>query len=284
MPADLLQRGLRLTFLTLLRIIRNAFERRSSNPHQYNRIVILNSTQQINASYIGQLAAPRLLLISDSLGTGPLWDFVLQEASFGIVVENEPAGALRRCSEESPNLVLFDIADAGSQLLKVVRELREESNVPVVLLTSHKAEHYFVQAYESGVDECIVPPVSPRLFLAKLNAWIRRSWTVPMDVLDPVQVGKVLLVPADRMVMIGDRPPVHLTNLEMRLLYIIMNRPSRTVTAEELIQRVWGYNGDADNTVLKNMIYRLRRKIEVNQANPAMIQTVAGIGYKFIPE
>ena len=104
-----------------------------------------------------------------------------------------------------------------------------------------------------------------------------------MDVLDPLRVGNVYLVPSERKVIIGEGTPIHLTNLEMRLLYIMMNRPSRTVAAEDLIQRVLGYSGDADNTVLKNVIYRLRRKIEANQANPVIIHTVAGIGYKFAP-
>jgi DNA-binding response OmpR family regulator len=85
-------------------------------------------------------------------------------------------------------------------------------------------------------------------------------------------------------VVIGDGSPIHLTNLEMRLLYIMMNRPSRTVADEELIQRVWGYNGEVDNTVLKNVIYRLRRKIQLDRANPEIIQTVPGLGYKFMPD
>jgi DNA-binding response OmpR family regulator len=229
------------------------------------------------------LIAPKLLVVSSSLKTGPLWAYTLQENKFDVILENEPARTLRRWSEESPNLVLFDVNDPGTLILSIIRLLREESNVPVLLLTSVKPEEYILEAYDAGVDECIIKPISASLFHAKIKAWLRRSWSVPMDVLDPLRVGNVHLIPAERKVMIGEGAPIHLTNLEMRLLYIMMNRPSRTVAAEDLIQRVWGYTGDADNTVLKNVIYRLRRKIESNQANPVIIHTVAGIGYKFEP-
>jgi two-component system response regulator MtrA len=105
-----------------------------------------------------------------------------------------------------------------------------------------------------------------------------------MYALDPLKVGKVNLVPSDRTVVIETGTPIRLTNLEMRLLYILMGRPGRTITAEELIQKVWGYSEEADNTVLKNVIYRLRRKIEVDPANPVVIQTISGVGYKLLSE
>ncbi len=127
-------------------------------------------------------------------------------------------------------------------------------------------------------------PISPSMFHAKIKAWLRRSWSIPMDVLDPLRVGNVHLMPAERSVVIGGGWPIHLTNRERRLLYILMNRPSRTVADEELIQRVWGYNGEVDNTVLKNMIYRLRRKIQSDRAGPEIIQTVPALGYKFVSE
>jgi DNA-binding response OmpR family regulator len=75
-----------------------------------------------------------------------------------------------------------------------------------------------------------------------------------------------------------------LTNLELRLLYYLMNRPDQIVTVEELNQRVWGYNAEADNTMLKNVVYRLRRKIEADPANPLIVQTVPGTGYRLAGE
>ena len=73
-----------------------------------------------------------------------------------------------------------------------------------------------------------------------------------------------------------------MTNLEFRLLYVLMNRPDQTVSIEELNQRVWGYSGETGITMLKNVVYRLRRKIEIDPAHPQIIHHVTGVGYKFI--
>ncbi len=245
---------------------------------------MLKSIQQINPSIAGQIPSAKLLAISDCFCTGPLWDSLLQHGLFDVIMEDDPSRALRRCLEESPNLVLFETDNPGTLLSGVVREIREESNIPLILLTSYKSEGYILEAYQAGIDECISKPVSPAIFHAKLRAWLRRSASDLTSAMDALRVGNIALMPAERAVIIGNRPPVRLTNLEMRLLYIIMNRHSRTVTTDELIQRVWGYHGHADSTVLKNTVYRLRRKIEADQSNPTMIQTVPGIGYKFVPE
>lgn len=77
---------------------------------------------------------------------------------------------------------------------------------------------------------------------------------------------------------------VHLTNLELRLLYYLAGSAGHTVTTEELYQKVWGYTGEVDATMLKNVVYRLRRKIEADPASPKVIQTVTGVGYKLVGE
>jgi len=227
---------------------------------------------------------PKVLVVSNSLTTGPLWAFSLQERKFDVIMESNPSKLLRRWSEETPNLIVLDFSAQDKPILSMIRTLREESVVPVLLLISNKEEPYVLEAYDSGVDECIIKPISPSLFHAKVKAWLRRSWSVPTSALDPLKIGKVHLVPSDQTVAIEEGKPIHLTSLELRLLFILMSRPGRTVTAEELIHRVWGYSGEADNTVLKNVIYRLRRKIEAEVAEPPIIQTVAGVGYKFVSE
>ena len=227
---------------------------------------------------------PKVLVVSNSLTTGQLWAFSLQERKFDVIMEPNPSKLLRRWAEESPNLIVLDFSVQDLPILGMIRSLREESVVPVLLLTSNKEEPYVLEAYDSGVDECILKPISPSLFHAKVKAWLRRSWSVPTSALDPLKIGKVHLVPSDQTVAIEGGKPIHLTSLELRLLFILMGRPGRTVTAEELIQRVWGYSGEADHTVLKNVIYRLRRKIEGEAAEPPIIQTVAGVGYKFVSE
>jgi len=136
--------------------------------------------------------------------------------------------------------VILDIITVETVSLSIIRNLRKESDVPFVMLSSDRSEEYFLEANEAGVDKCILKPFSPSLFHAKIKTRLRRSWSIPMDALDPLIVGNVHLRPAERSALISGGAPIHLTHLEMRLLYILMNRASRTVADEELIQRVWG--------------------------------------------
>jgi hypothetical protein len=127
-----------------------------------------------------------------------------------------------------------------------------------------------LETYKAGVDDCMTKPVSPSLFQAKVKVWLRRFGSVSSDEMNPLKVGTLQLFPTERMVMLKNGGVVQLTNLELRLLYYLMNRPGQIVTTEELNQRVWGYTAEADNTMLKNVVYRLRRKIEADPANPLM--------------
>jgi two-component system response regulator MtrA len=155
---------------------------------------------------------------------------------------------------------------------------------PILLLTPPRSEENIIEAYKAGVDDYLIKPVSPSLFNAKVKVWLRRSWSATTNTLDPVKIGGMHLFPSERLVIRDNGQPVHLTNLELRLLYHLISRTGQTVTTEELNQRVWGYTGEVDNTMLKNVVYRLRRKIESDPANPLIIQTVAGVGYKLAAE
>jgi DNA-binding response OmpR family regulator len=101
--------------------------------------------------------------------------------------------------------------------------------------------------------------------------------------LDPLRVGSLHLDPSRHLLERAGREAVHLTNLELRLLYYLMGRPGHTVTTEELCQRVWAPTGESDVRTLKNLVYRLRHKIEEDPARPGYIRMVFGVGYQFVP-
>ena len=224
---------------------------------------------------------PKVLIVSNHQTTGPLWVFGLKQQKLDVILETVPANTIQSWSEENPDLIILDINWQEKQILELLQNLRVETTVPIILLTSSRSEDFLLETYQAGVDETLFKPINPSLFLAKIKVWLRRARTVPSDTLDPLKVGKIQLQPSDRTVILGDGNRVRLTNLEFRLLYFLMSRAGRTVTAEELIQRVWGYADEGDSIVLKNMIYRVRRKIEKDPARPIFIQTLPGLGYKF---
>src|SRR5215216_681480 len=227
---------------------------------------------------------PKVLIVSNQQTTGPLWVFSLQQQQLNVALESDPTQTLQRSEAESPDLIILDINFPEAGTLDLIRNLRIELLTPIMLLTPVRSEEYVLETYKAGVDECIPKPVSPSLFQAKVKVWLRRFGSVSADNLATVKVGTLQLFPSERFVMLKNGGAVQLTNLELRLLYYLMNRPGQIVTIEELNQKVWGYTAEADNTMLKNVVYRLRRKIEADPANPLMIQTVVGVGYKLAAE
>jgi DNA-binding response OmpR family regulator len=228
--------------------------------------------------------APKVLIVSNQQTTGPLWVFSLQQQKLNVLLESNPAQAVRRCEVDSPDLVILDITYPEPETLELIKNLHRDFLAPVLLLTPSHSETHVLEAYKAGVDDCLYKPVSPSLFQAKVKVWLRRFGSISADDIHPCKVGTLQLFPSERLVMLKNGSAIQLTNLELRLLYYLMNRPGQIITAEELNQRVWGYAAEADNTMLKNVVYRLRRKIEADPANPLIIQTVSGMGYKLAAE
>ena len=223
---------------------------------------------------------PKVLIISNRLTTGPLWVFSLQQQKLKVVLEANPSNALPRCEKEIPDLIVIDVNLPRVPILELIKSLRGEMLIPFLLLASAWSEEDVLEAYEAGIDDYLARPVSPSLLQAKIKVWLRRSASVSLDVLNQIKVGTLQLFPSEKTILLEKGGAVRLTNLELRLLYYLMNRPGQIVTIEELNQRVWGYNAEADNTMLKNVVYRLRRKIEADPSNPLIIQTVTGVGYR----
>jgi DNA-binding response OmpR family regulator len=228
-------------------------------------------------------STPKVLIVSNKQTTGPLWAFSLQQQKLNVVLETDPSNVLPRWEKEIPDLIIADINLPEIPTLELIKSLRAETLTPILLLAPARGEDYMLEAYQAGVDDYLIKPVSPSLLQAKINVWLRRSASVSIDVLNPIKVGTLQLFPSEKTILL-EKGAIRLTNLELRLLYYLMSGPGQIVTIEELNQRVWGYNAEADNTMLKNVVYRLRRKIEVNPASPLIIQTVTGVGYRLSAE
>ena len=162
------------------------------------------------------------------------------------------------------------------QRMELCRKFRALSASPILIFLPTNNEAEILEAYHSGVDECVIKPISPAIFLAKIMAWSRRSWMVPMS---PVQAGKLKLDPARRSAIEPKGNEIKLTNLEFRLMHLLMSRPGYVFKNEEIMQSVWGAAGDL--AVLKNVVYRLRKKLEPESGKSSyLIQTWPG-GYSF---
>lgn len=230
-----------------------------------------------------KLAAGRLLLVSDDPETGQIWVYALGQQGLEVVLVSSAEEALDRWGMESFDLIIVDYHALQLDGVDVCRRLRAEAISPILLLTPSGNEAHVLEAYEAGVDECIAKPISPPLFLAKVRAWLRRSWTVPAEGLDNLQAGDFQLDPIRRELVTATGAVIKLTNLELRLLQLLMSHPGQVLESDLIVDRVWGYTGGGDSVLLKNLVYRLRRKIEPEPSEPSYIETVAGEGYTFHP-
>ena len=223
---------------------------------------------------------PKVLIVCDDPDTSSVWVYILQQKGWITILESCARNMLGRWAEEIPELIVIDLQTSQAERIGLCRKLRAASVSPILLFFPTFNETQIIEAYKAGVDECVVKPVSPVLFTAKVTAWVRRSWTVPVNGLDQIQAGKLTLDPGQRAVIVENEKITRLTNLEYRLLHLLMSRPSQVLETSKIIRSIWGSYGEGDSVLLKNVIYRLRRKVEANPSQPCIIQTWPG-GYSF---
>ena len=239
------------------------------------KVSTMNQVDELKSKYV-----PKIFVVCDQTDTAPVWGFILRQQGLTVILETALDKAIDRWSIEMPDLVVIDIDVAHHDPMVLYKKFRAVSVAPILLFLPAHHEIQILEAYAAGVDDVIVKPISPAIFLAKIVAWVRRSWTVPVDGLSLVKAGKHRLDPTRRCLIDPTGHEIKLTNLEFRLLHLLMSRPAYVFNAEEIIQAIWGGFGNGDQVLLKNVVYRLRRKIEVDPSRPTLLQTWQG-GYSF---
>jgi DNA-binding response OmpR family regulator len=218
----------------------------------------------------------RVFVVCDQDATAPIWGYIIREKGLVAILETSVQRAMERSMEEIPDLIVIDVNAPHPQRIELCQKFRALSASPILLFLPTNNEAEILEAYQIGVDECVVKPISPAIFLAKIMAWAKRSWVYPMS---PVHAGKLKLEPSRRSVVKPGGEEIKLTNLEFRLLHLLMSRPGYVFKNEEIMQTVWGVQ--ADLAVLKNVVYRLRKKMDLDPDKPPyLIQTWPG-GYSF---
>jgi len=223
---------------------------------------------------------PKVFVVCNQRDTAPVWGYILRQQGLIVILESHIEKAVDRWSTEMTDLVVLDLDVNHQERMDLYQKFRAVSVAPILLFLPTYHETEILEAYRAGVDDVVVEPVSPAIFLAKILAWMRRSWTVPIDNLSLVKAGKHRLDPGQRCMIDPDGMEIRLTNLEFRLLHLLMSRPGFVFSLEEIIESIWGGYGNGDQVLLKNVVYRLRKKIEEDPGRPLFLQTGQG-GYSF---
>jgi DNA-binding response OmpR family regulator len=223
---------------------------------------------------------PKIFVVCDQIDTAPVWGYILRQQGLVVILEASLEKALERWASEMPDLVVIDVDAGHRDPVAVYKKFRALSVAPILLFLPAHHEKLILDAYAAGVDDVIVKPITPAIFSAKVQAWGRRSWMVSVDGLRNVRAGRHRLEPSKRSLVDPNGKEIRLTNLEFQLLHLLMSRPAHLFNTEELIQTIWGEFGSGDHILLRNVVYRLRKKIESDPSRPVLLQTRPG-GYSF---
>lgn len=220
--------------------------------------------------------APKILVVDDDPAIAEMLTIVLEAEGFDPVAVMDGNDAVPTFEREQPDLILLDLMLPGMNGVDICRTIRQNSTVPIVMLTAKTDTVDVVLGLESGADDYITKPFKPKELIARIRARLRRSDSDPSEV---IEVGDLTIDIPGHTVKRGDQE-ISLTPLEFSLLATLARRPQEVFTREELLREVWGYRNAADTRLVNVHVQRLRAKIEKDPENPHIVLTVRGVGYK----
>lgn len=229
------------------------------------------------------MSGETILIVDDEATIVEVVALYLQREGFRVLTAGDGNVALRLVAEQPPDLVVLDLMLPGLNGLEVARRLRGGSAIPIIILTARAEEADRVVGLELGADDYVTKPFSARELVARVKAVLRR--TQPAAVAEApaaanaLAIGGLRLDAAARSVTL-DGQAIGLTAREFELLHFLMRHPGQVFTREQLLDNVWGYTFASDMGTVTVHIRRLREKIERDPANPTLLQTIWGVGYK----
>ena len=223
--------------------------------------------------------APKILVVDDDPSISDMLTLVLETEGFDPVPVMDGNEAVPAFREHQPDLILLDLMLPGMNGVDICRAIRQESSVPIVMLTAKTDTVDVVLGLETGADDYITKPFKPKELIARIRARLRRTESEPTEILE---VGDLTIDVPEHTVKRGNEE-IALTPLEFDLLLEMARKPRQVHTREELLENVWGYRHASDTRLVNVHVQRLRAKIEKDPENPQIVLTVRGVGYKAGP-
>jgi two-component system, OmpR family, phosphate regulon response regulator PhoB len=224
------------------------------------------------------MSAARLLLVEDDLALSELLEFRFQSEGYDVIQTSDGDEALLLAAEQAPDVIVLDWMIEGTSGLEVCRRLRRDkatANVPIIMLTARETEDDRIRGLETGADDYLTKPFSPRELVARVGAIIRR--VRPALAGEVLQVGEFSLDTDRYKVMRGERP-VALGPTEFRMMKHFMEHPGRVFSREQLLNAVWGMDSEIELRTVDVHIRRLRKAINID-GEVDLIRTVRSAGY-----
>ena len=221
----------------------------------------------------------RILVVEDEESYSEALSYVLRKEGFEVAIAETGPAALSEFDRSGAVIVLLDLMLPGLPGTEVCRQIRQTSNVPIIIVSAKDSEIDKVVGLELGADDYVTKPYSPRELLARIRAVLRRG--VELDDESPaLEAGRVRM-DVDRHLVTVEGEQVRLPLKEFELLEMFLRNTGRVLTRGQLIDRVWGSDYVGDTKTLDVHVKRLRAKVEKDPGNPSTLVTVRGLGYRY---
>ena len=225
---------------------------------------------------------PKILYVEDDERIRSVLTAALSDEGYDVIEAADGETGIALLGSHTPELAVVDLRLPAMSGFDVVREIRRQSAIPIVILTAHGDSHDVVAGLEAGADDFLSKPIGAKELAARLRAILRRS-NPPESSLPPsvLRVGQISIKPSTHESFI-DETAVSFTRTEFEVLVDLASHSPETVTRTALLDRVWGYDYLGDSRLVDMQIYRIRQKLALHGADDKLL-TVRGVGFKLVP-
>ena len=225
----------------------------------------------------------RILVVEDEPAIGDAVAYAVRSEGYEVDTERDGGAALAATRDDGYDLVVHDVMLPDLSGVEVCRRLRQESDVPILMLTARDGEVDRVLGLEAGADDYVTKPFSMAELLSRIRAILRRRELDRVAVVrKPARIGAIELLGDEHELTVEGRP-VHLTPSEFKLVALLASEPGRVFSRREIVRHLWESAYVADERACDTHIWSVRRKIERDPGRPERLVTVRGIGYKLVP-
>ncbi|GAB4446098.1 MAG: response regulator transcription factor [Anaerolineae bacterium] len=224
---------------------------------------------------------PKILIVDDEPSIIKLVSAYLRPEGYEVVTAADGPGGLKAARNLKPDLIVLDIMLPGMDGIELLTQLRRTSDVYVILLTARAEETDKIIGLAVGAADYLTKPFSPRELVARIKAALRRYGQSGAPSESRILVFRRLRIDPEARLVWKDNDPVELTVIEFDLLYALAEHYGRVLSREQLLERVWGHDFYGEERVVDVHLGHIRKKLEDQPAQPELIVTVRGVGYRF---
>jgi len=229
------------------------------------------------------MTADLILVVEDEPSIAEVVGLYLRRSGYQVIFAKDGLEAQNKIESQSPDLIVMDLMLPIIDGFELTRWLRDQSDVPIIMLTARRDEVDRIAGLEMGADDYILKPFSPQEVVSRVRAVLRRTNPQPDETSQQsLEFPSMVINPQTRLVTIAGEE-ITLTAKEFDTLWLLAQHPRQVFTRNHVLERVWGISDYIDPSTVTVHIRRLREKIESDPSNPQHLLTVWGVGYKFEP-